>query len=491
MQARRFLLPLAAALAAGCAAVPAERGVPAVRALVEARGRPAPAATGADVEALTDTLLRRPLGADDAVTVALLRNPRIKAGYAHLGIAAAEIYDAGRMGNPVLAASWNSSSRGGDAVRRTFGLTQSVVDLVMLGARTRLARDGFERTQREVAAAVLDLAAEAEAAWFAFAGAGQMARMREVMARGAQAAAELGRRFHAAGNLADLELLLQEAAAVQAQLDSTRAQAAEADARAALARAMGVAPGTHWTIEPALPLPPPVEDAPEVLAALALESRLDLAAAARDVQLLAQALDTTRRYRLLGVVEVGIERERETDGTRLTGPSIRLGLPVFNQGHGAVERARARLEAAQAEHDRLDLQMRTNVAAASARVHAQRAIAEQYRASLVPLRERIVQRSVELQNYMLIGQFELLQAKGQEYAAYAGYLEALRDYWLARVDLAREVGARLPSQDDVGPGSAEAVRLPQSVPEQDHHAHGAGGDHAPAANGEHVHPGAE
>ena len=45
---------------------------------------------------------------------------------------------------------------------------------------------------------------------------------------------------------------------------------------------------------------------------------------------------------------------------------------------------------------------------------------------------------------MLADQFQLLFVKQQEYAAYQGYLEAVRDYWLARVELGRAVGAALP-----------------------------------------------
>jgi len=46
---------------------------------------------------------------------------------------------------------------------------------------------------------------------------------------------------------------------------------------------------------------------------------------------------------------------------------------------------------------------------------------------------------------MLIGVFELIQAKAKEYDAYQGYLEAVRNYWQARVELTRNVGERLPS----------------------------------------------
>jgi len=48
--------------------------------------------------------------------------------------------------------------------------------------------------------------------------------------------------------------------------------------------------------------------------------------------------------------------------------------------------------------------------------------------------------------------FELIQAKRQEYDAYQSYLEAIRDYWLARTDLMRAVGARLPSESTATEG---------------------------------------
>ncbi len=75
-----------------------------------------------------------------------------------------------------------------------------------------------------------------------------------------------------------------------------------------------------------------------------------------------------------------------------------------------------------------------------------REIVETHRDALIPQRESVVARSQEQQNYMIIGVFELIQAKRQEYDAYQSYLEAIRDYWVARTDLMRAVGARLPSE---------------------------------------------
>ncbi|WP_257389620.1 TolC family protein, partial [Tahibacter caeni] len=217
--------------------------------------------------------------------------------------------------------------------------------------------------------------------------------------------------------------------------------------RLALNARMGLrgAQAAQWTF--ALPLAAPVanEDALGDLQALAQQQRLDLAAARREVELLDQALTLVRRWRLLGNVEIGAERERETDGNTLRGPTLALALPLFDQGQAAIARAEARLEQGRAALARLELDIDNDVSLGVDRVAALRRIAEDYRAALIPQREAVVARQSERLNYMLIGAFELLLAKQQEYDAYQGYLESVRDYWQARVALARAVGTRLPS----------------------------------------------
>ena len=63
----------------------------------------------------------------------------------------------------------------------------------------------------------------------------------------------------------------------------------------------------------------------------------------------------------LGDVEVGYEREREGDGTLMRGPSVSLGLPIFNQGQGAVGRAQAQLLDARAALDASVLDVQNGV----------------------------------------------------------------------------------------------------------------------------------
>ncbi|HUU96673.1 MAG TPA: hypothetical protein VM487_13115 [Phycisphaerae bacterium] len=98
---------------------------------------------------------------------------------------------------------------------------------------------------------------------------------------------------------------------------------------------------------------------------------------------------------------------------------------------------------------------------------------EYYRDVVVPLHERIVALTLEQYNFMLVGAGELLAAKRGELDARRGYVESLRDYWLARTDLERAVGGQWPAMEEsAAPDAASPTAAPMSktrVPTHDHH----------------------
>ena len=166
-------------------------------------------------------------------------------------------------------------------------------------------------------------------------------------------------------------------------------------------------------------------------------------------------------------------------------------LPLFNQGRGSVLRAQARLGQARADLAALQIEISNEVDLARKRVLFARKLSERYRDEFIPLRERIAQRTQEQVNFMLVGQFELIRVKQLEYETYQKYLESLRDYWVARAELSRQVGARLPSESN--PSDAEAVpRLPtdpgdamQGMPGMDTTGGGEGMGSMPGMKGKH------
>jgi cobalt-zinc-cadmium efflux system outer membrane protein len=462
---QRFFIPAAllGAALSGCASLPADSGRGDVAALVRERGHDVPGQGDAGAaRRLLAELSGKPLTASDAVRIALVNNPGLQAGYARLGFAAAEVYDAGRLSNPTLSASLLIPNVGGEVNQVGFGLVQSFTNLLLLPSRSRFAEGEFERVKQVVGAEVMNLAADTELAYCRLVGAWQLVAMRDAVAKATQVSADLAQQFLDAGNINRLELALEQAAASQAQLDVLQARAEVTVARGALNRLMGLsATEDDWKISDRLPAPLADEDSLAELLKVADAGRLDLAAARKRVSLFADALGVTRRFRYLGEVDVGVKTTRETDGSRITGPTLALELPIFNQGKGRVARAEAGLQEAEAELRLLEIGISNGVQRAAADVAAAKARAGHYRQSLIPLREAIVARTQEEVNFMLQGQFQLLLVKQQEYDAYRGYLEAVLDYWLARVELTREVGAPLPSSARVGEATLDAETLIQ------------------------------
>ena len=480
--ARAVLALALGASLAGCASLAPQPRDADIAALLAERGGPAvdwsalsaPPSEQASIQRWLD----QPMTLEAATRVAMLRSPHLREHYARLGLARAEVLEAVEIENPRLSFQRLSIEGGGHV--RTTGLSLPLVDLLLMPAKARLANKDYDRARFEVADAVLATVADVESAWYTYVTARQVAGMREAVAEGTAASAELAGRFHAAGNISALQLAQEQAAASQARIEALQARAEAGRARLALVTLLGLrGEEADWEASDTLPLPVPEEDAPQQLVALAREGNLALLAARTQAEVLADALGLTRALRWVGGSEIGYEREKEGDGSVLRGPEIALELPIFNQGQARLAKAEASLAEALARVQQAELSAENGVITGAQAVAAMREVVETHRLALVPQRETIVARQQERQNFMLIGVFELIQAKVAEYDAYQSYLEAVRDYWLARVELARVVGRRLPSDAGIAARtpSLDDILGPAEAPAMDHSQHG-GMDHS-------------
>lgn len=309
-----------AMLLAGCATVHPGLDPPQINKLLAARGAPELGweknSDGADA-ALVAQWLGEPMTAERAVRVAMLRSPRLQDEYARLGLARADIMEAVQVANPRFGIA-SLDALGGPGSQLTLGLTMPLVDLLVMPARARLARSDFERAKLAIAASVLGVGFDVELAWYAYVGAQQVADMRAAVASGMATSAELARRFYAAGNISELQLKREEAAASQAQIDAARALVAARMARLQLNTTVGLSGAdADWQTSDRLPLPVAAEDDPAVLEAMANQGNLALLAQAREVDILRDAAGITRKTRLLGDTQIGFERERDTNGSKI------------------------------------------------------------------------------------------------------------------------------------------------------------------------------
>src|SRR5438045_8055074 len=142
-------------------------------------------------------------------------------------------------------------------------------------------------------------------------------------------------------------------------------------------------------------------------------------------------------------MEFGVDTEKEADGQRVTGPTWQLELPIFNQGQGRIAKVQAQVRQAERRLEFEGVAIQPEVREARDRLIAKRDLATYYRDELLPGRKKILELTLTHYNAMLKSPYDLLLAKQNEISAERGYVNALRDYWIARADLERAVVGRL------------------------------------------------
>jgi outer membrane protein TolC len=451
-------------IAAGCAVVPLDDATRGAANRVGERVSAKPEWPPDADETRPAPEIREPLTLPAAVAIAFTRNPEIRRQYASLGIAHADLMDAVRISNPTLSLAWLSPNAGGRD-QTTLGISAIFTDLLLLPARRRLSAAEFRRMELAVGSELVALAHEVETAWYANIGAVQVAAMREAVAQAAQNEAELAARFHEAGNISRLQLDLQQAATARAGIESLRARSAAAGSRARLADLLGLPAKAEWRTVDRLSAPPDTALPRDELISRALSQRLDLAARREEVAVLEDALGVTERWRLLGSVEAGYKEEREVDGSKLRGPTLNLELPLFNQGQGAVARAEAQLLDARTRAEALALAVENEVSTAVERLTLARDISARYRDELLPSTASAVARQQERVNFMLVGVFDLIRTKREQYDAWQGYFESVRDYWIARTALRAATGGLLPGDGESLPMTVGADEIVAADPD--------------------------
>lgn len=453
--ARRHLMPslvLAMSAPLGCASTSPKPAFRDTAAMVEAHSgrRVTWNRGGADddaVAAKVRALLQHPLEVEAAIQIALLNNKSLQATYEDLSVAQADLVQAGLLQNPVFGAGLAFPLPGSDARRGfTLSVSQDFLGVFLLAARKRVAAAELEATKARVADAVMTTTYDVQVAFCNLLAAQQIAAMRRSILEAGDAALDLAQRQHEAGNISDLDLATQESLYEQVRTDSIRGDAEVLTAREALTRLLGLwgRSAGYVTVDrlPELPAAPG-EEPLEHLESRAIAQRLDLAAAHQEAQAAAHALAAAKNFRWVGGATVGGTYERAPEGFTVAGPNASLEVPLFDQKQAVIARLEARTHGALARETALAVDIRSEVRDARQRLVATRAVVERYAKVVVPLRRRVVALAQEQYNAMLLGTYQLLQAKQGEVGAYREFIEALRDYWIARANLERAAGGPL------------------------------------------------
>ncbi|HVC11483.1 MAG TPA: TolC family protein, partial [Burkholderiales bacterium] len=421
----------------GCATFSKDGGFDAVDSAVRARTGAQPRWAKSEEEAKTlaaevAKLLASPLGPDQAVQVALYNNRGLQAAYAELGIAESDLVQAGRWVNPGF--SFARLERG-EALQIDRTFLFDVLALITMPRRVEIARARFEQVQLQAAAAAVRLASEARRAWFEAVAARESEKYAEQVQDTAEAGAELAGRMAQAGNFSALDRLREQAFYVESSTQLARARRNAAAARERLTRVLGLPSATDCKLPERLAELPTAPREPADLEATALRERLDVQAAKRDTEALAQSLGLTGATRFVDVLELGALHNSESGLPPQKGWQLELRLPVFDGGGARLARARELYMQSLNRTAQIAVNARSEVREAYAAYRTAYGVARRYRDEIVPLRKKISDENLLRYNGMLISVFELLADAREQVASVDAAIRAQRDFWLADADL--------------------------------------------------------
>ena len=389
-------------------------------------------------------LLERPLTANIAAQIALLNNRGLQSIFEEIGLTEADLIEARTIPNPDLNLSARFPDKPPSGTDIEWSIAQDFLSILMIPLRTKVARNQLRAVQLRVSDEVTRLVAETKSAVYELQSVQEVLSRLKVEQESQAASLELIQSLHEAGNITDLQLLQQQGEYSQARLEIAQAEAEIRELREKLNRLMGVwGDDTDWKLSPELPDVPKSAFSIRGLETLAVTQRYDLAGAKAELESAIRAAGLEKTFRWIGALDFGVDSERDTDSQTITGPTLRLQLPIFNQGQARIARSEAVLRRAYDKFEQEAVDIRSEVRQLRDKLISKRDVAQFYRDQLLPTRKQIRDQTQLQYNAMIVSPLELFTARRLEISAERGYVEARRDYWVTRAELERAVGGSL------------------------------------------------
>lgn len=401
---------------------------------------------GADVKWLTtdadraqaqsdvDAMLAKPLSGDDAVRIALAYSPALQAMLYEGAVNSASATQSARLPNPVFAFERMVRNEGGmRELELTRTLSFSVLDLLLLPSRLRLAEYRQQVNRLTLATNVVQAATDTRQAWVSAVAAQQSLRYFQQVKATADASSELARRMQAVGNYSKLQRAREQAFAADAVAQLARATQATRSTREGLIRALGLNEQQAASLKlperlPDLPVQPKDE---ATVAKAAMDQRLDVRMARANLDFEAREQGLTRITSIVNGLEVGVIRKSETGLAPQRGYDLSVPLPIFDFGDATRAKAESTYMAAFNRTAQIAVDASSQVRENYGAYRTAYDLAKHYRDEIVPLRKTIAEENILRYNGMLIGVFELLADSREQIASVVQAIEAQRDFWMS------------------------------------------------------------
>lgn len=387
-------------------------------------------------------LLGQELTIESAVQIALLKNPEVQAVYEEIGIAHADLIEAGLFRNPIFDGYVRAPNKSNLVVNWQFSITQTFLDIFLVPLKKKVAAAELQQTQMRVANAILNLAFDVQRGFYQYVAAEQKNSLLGLLVEATEVASRLAILQKKQGNINDLEQQARMNEFLQAKIRYTESKAELVALRQQMNKLLGLTGEASWCIPRSLPDLPPDEMTTENLESIALEKRLDLDAIRWEMKGLSRLLQTKHWWAFADGV-LGASSEQEAENFIETGATWTIPLPFFNYGQADRARIYAMYHQMQNRLKALEISILADVRSANEQLRIYRELIQEYRNQLLPLQESILTSSQHFYNYMALGVYKLIEAKKQQIEMEIRYTTTLLHYWNTHVNLNRALGGNL------------------------------------------------
>jgi cobalt-zinc-cadmium efflux system outer membrane protein len=377
----------------------------------------------------------------EAVATALWNSPSFEAELADLGIARADVVQAGLLPNPVFSLLFPWGPKQLEATLKW------PLDAMWERPRRQAAAESAANAVAErLVANGLSLVAETQIALIDLATASERARLADDDHQVARRIADLAGSRLEAGDISELEAGVAEVDADRARQDAAAASLQIALAQHRLHQLMGVG-----EIVSASKLRAALEPQPEAgcrsLATVerdALASRPDVRAAELEIEAAGRRLgwERSRVVSLIGILDANAEG---SEGFEM-GPGLEAGLGVFDRNQAGKARARAELARASARYREVRQRVMREVDDAYAQVLVSRDALRAWRDDIGKRLERQAAQTERAYEAGELSYLALLDARRRLNAGRLRELAAWGDLRRATVRLEQGVGKRCPPE---------------------------------------------
>ncbi len=378
-------------------------------------------------------LLQEKICLEQAVWIALVQNPRLQALYESLGLAKAQLAQAGLLPNPFVAFSYRFSTKHAPDLI-DIGLFQNFLDVVLIPKKKRVASFEIEATKAEVVRGVLKVIAETKKAFFSLQATEEILSLQYEKVLAAECMVEAAAKLYRAGNLRELEVSEFQLFLDQEKLVLLDLEIQKEEERERLQVLMGLCGHEDlWEIDAYLR---PISDGGEDLGraeCTALEKNLKLDQIRNEVGALAARYGIERTAIIFPQVELGVSGERE-EGVWFVGPALALSIPIFDFGQAIGAAARADLQRLWNLYSATSLEVASTARKLTRHLQLLRAQVASIEERAIPHAKEVTAQTLLQHNAMQLGVFHLLEAKRRELEERSHLVEKKRMYWMSHAD---------------------------------------------------------